>query len=99
MNTNWTPGPWEVGTHRCIRSATGVICGTYSHMGTAEANANEHLIAAAPDLYEALLGILEIVSDSSGVSGFHLNGDVADWDYFDEINTATAALAKARGEA
>ncbi|MGD1502623.1 hypothetical protein ACP6H7_00630 [Vibrio harveyi] len=40
----------------------------------------------------ALTGILNIVSDSDGVVGYHQNGDVATWDEFDEIKQATALL-------
>jgi len=51
---------------------------------------------AAPDcseLVEALKGMLAIVSDSSGVTGYHINGVVADWGEFDEVNAALQALA------
>ena len=50
----FTPGPWAVGTHRSITSPSGTICETHSHMGIEEANANEYLIAAAPELLAAL---------------------------------------------
>lgn len=43
-------------------------------------------------LASALEGMLSIVSDSSGVAGYHLNGDAADWDEFEEINAANEAL-------
>lgn len=54
MGTKHTPGPWREGSHRTIESANGTICEVYSHMGIAEADANQHLIAAAPELLEAL---------------------------------------------
>lgn len=54
MSAMHTPGPWSVGSHRYIRSPSGTICETYSHMGCDEADANERLIAAAPELLEAL---------------------------------------------
>ena len=60
--------------------------------------ANARLIASAPDLLAALEALMGIVSDSHGVSGYHRNGDIAEWDEFDEINIAIAALAKAKGE-
>ena len=43
---------------------------------------------------EALAGVLAIVSDSSGVAGYHLNGDVAQWGEFEEINFARVTLAE-----
>lgn len=54
---------------------------------------------AAPvaELVEALRGMLNIVSDSRGVYGYHLNGDGAEWDEFDEVNAARAALARYEG--
>ena len=65
---------------------------------TKESEANARLIASAPDLLAALETLMGIVSDSHGVSGYHRNGDIAEWDEFDEINVAIAALAKAKGE-
>ena len=38
-------------------------------------------------------GMLDIINESKGVIGWHLNGDVADWSEFDFI-----AEAQARGE-
>lgn len=42
---------------------------------------------------EALDGLLNIRSDSRGVAGYHLNGEIAEWGEFGEINAAEAALA------
>ena len=44
-------------------------------------------------LREALQGMLNITSDSRGVAGYHLNGAVAEWDEFPEVDAARAALA------
>jgi hypothetical protein len=57
-NAKHTPGPWAVGSHRSIQSSSGTICETYSHMGVDEADANERLIAAAPELLAALNAIV-----------------------------------------
>lgn len=54
--------------------------------------------SVAQALYDALGGMLNIVSDSRGVDGYHLNGDVALWDEFPEIEAAAAALSLADGE-
>lgn len=51
----------------------------------------------AQALYDALQGMLDIASDSQGVDGYHLNGDVAIWDEFPEIENAAAALSLADG--
>ena len=63
MNAPHTAGPWSVGSHRSITSPSGTICETYSHMGESEADANERLIAAAPDLLNALEDILYWTTD------------------------------------
>ena len=36
---------------------------------------------------QALMVLLEIVSNSSGVAGYHLNGDIASWVEFDDVIT------------
>lgn len=43
-------------------------------------------------LLKALEGMVNIVSDSNGVVGYHLNGDIAEWDEFEEVETARALL-------
>ena len=40
----------------------------------------------------ALEGLLGIVQESTGVAGWHLNGDVAGWDEFEEVRAAEEAL-------
>lgn len=97
--TKFTKGPWELfltGDERCIyigldlfgssnKVVTTVDC---DDLPEAEAQANSRLIAAAPELYEALDDLVRITDD-----GFNLTSiSVA-------IQIARAALAKARGEA
>lgn len=54
----WTPGPWVVKGERGIRGANGeCVASTYVDAPSADA----HLIAAAPDLYEALA---ELITDA-----------------------------------
>ena len=50
-------------------------------------------VAPANRLREALVGLLAVVDDSQGVAGYHLNGAIADWDEFPEVESARAALA------
>ncbi len=53
----FTPGPWRRAGHRSIAAGVGVsrvtICELYSWGDCSEADANEALIAAAPDLFAA----------------------------------------------
>lgn len=44
-------------------------------------------------LREALAGMVAIADDSQGVAGYHMNGDIAEWDEFDALDLAQAALA------
>jgi hypothetical protein len=58
-------------------------------------SALERVRAATPLLLEALQGFMAIVNESRGVSEYHLNGAVAEWDEFTEIFAAAAAIAAA----
>ena len=45
---------------------------------------------------EALEGFVNIANDSQGVAGYHLNGNTAEWDEFDEVGAASSAIAAIR---
>ena len=95
----FTKGPWELfltGDERGIyigldlfgsssKVVTTVDC---DDLPEAAAQANAHLIAAAPELYEALDGLIGELKD------YHVSSSV-----LDAIETSISALAKARGEA
>lgn len=97
MSTNWTPGPWLPGVTGkvmqgysqpfCVvsRDHKNLICGCFGDgigaVQAAEANAN--LIAAAPELYEALEYLIETASEHIPIV---------------QMNKAIKLLAKARGE-
>lgn len=93
MTTTHTPGPWDCMfadginvRHPIIRGDKGTICQS-AWMGNAdETNANARLIAAAPDLLEALTRLVDIDDGNMGVIG---------WDAV--IDAARAAIAKATG--
>ena len=62
-NTSYTPGPWREHSHRQIGPDAGIVCEVWSAIGWGdsaihEADANVRLIAAAPDLHQALKAIL-----------------------------------------
>ena len=46
----------------------------------------------------ALSELIDIVEDSAGVVGYHLNGNVAHWVEFVEVQNAFAALDATKGE-
>lgn len=102
--TDHTPGPWicseartsigrafRIGAGEMIESGKG-CCIIYDDYPAGERSrqreANAKLIAAAPDLYDALEAIMD---DHDG----HIGGLLIDGDH---IKWAREALAKARGE-
>ena len=100
MQSSFTPGPWAVVEHDhaiCIRtespSKTKYGASRYAAIGgfdrndsaqLEEARANARLIAAAPELLEALQSVLDNCLDSEGLCAAHAK--------------ARAAIAKATGE-
>jgi len=56
------------------------------------------LVAAAPDMLEALGIVLSLMDESSGVVGYHLNGEVATWEELGIREEVEAAIKKARGK-
>ena len=83
MSTH-TPGPWHVANGCQIRSAKDQIAKAWM-MRNGEGLANARLIAAAPELLEALE---EIVSAADGDGWSQLDAD---------LRKARAAIAKAKG--
>jgi hypothetical protein len=98
--TPWTPGPWWVG-----RNERSVVCNTeipewhtadsveyYGGHLVAEsmAPANARLIAAAPELAEALEAALRLLDETQTLAWSPRQGDIYD--------AARAALAKAKEE-
>ena len=100
----WTKGPWVWDKRHPFNvysdDATGSIVSTtdgfkYAPRHDAEKQANANLIAAAPDLYEALEKCL-----GSLMSNYHneYDGVYSDSDFDNIERPYLAALAKARGE-
>lgn len=99
----FTPGPWEVERHDQDDGSIDYAIWNhsaehYTRIATvnddtddANAKANSHVMAAAPDLYEALNAIMgnhEVAG--AGASIFQCTAA--------QVRAARAALAKARGE-
>ena len=92
MKTKHTPGPWNLhqGKNDFAVEAGGTICQGDDTMRDWEANA--HLIAAAPELLEALNGLLMVLT----VSGKHSYRP--DSDTGKAIAGAQAAISKAESK-
>ena len=100
MNTKHTPGPWiyEAST-RTIRAvpANYWLASMDSFDGAVNHEANARLIAAAPELLEALI-------DTLGMLDHYQSGRADNWDgstkgqALSTIRDARAAIAKATGE-
>lgn len=90
---DFTPGPWVVGTAvngNWIEMADGksVARTFYEHVGAEQEDANAHLIAASPDMYDALEALAQ------AASGYPMSGV----EFEERRIAAFAALAKARGQ-
>lgn len=82
MDKKWTPGPWAVKGDRGIRGANGeCVASTYCAAPAEDAQ----LIAAAPELYDALQAMLDYCNAECGSKIY-------------PGHQANQALAKARGE-
>ena len=101
MEKKFTKGEWKIERLNptdddiCVCVGDELISVLYEHADVKKCYANAKLIASAPDLLNALIGVLNIMNDSEGVAGYHLNGDIAKWDEFDEIKQAEEAIKKA----
>ncbi|SRR6266702_8242071 len=65
-SAQYTPGPWAVGAvdPHDIYAPSGFVARAYRTVsGPGDTVANAHLIAAAPDLAEALLDLAEVVNE------------------------------------
>jgi len=94
MNTKFTPGPWEV--HHGVDVTGYPVFYIHGFSGPEKRDketldANTHLIAAAPELYEALDEVLRSLSNPA-------LADYLDDEDLGRIESAKAALAKANGE-
>lgn len=100
---SYTPGPWRVNEskERVWIEGTGRGCGVPriaivdDSAGTEPGNAN--LLAAAPELLEALEELASVINESEGVAGWHLNGAVAPWSEFGFAQKIEDVIKKARG--
>lgn len=88
----------------CVNACAGISTEQLEAAGTiaveCQDEAQAELLKATEqrdNLPAALENILAITYDSRGVAGYHLNGDIAEWDSFQEIAEAEAVIAEAKG--
>lgn len=85
----WTRGPWEVkfsgGETHLIADGDCIMCDMHYYPWAPENPADWHLIAAAPDLYDALQAMVDYCNAECGSNIY-------------PGHQANQALAKARGE-
>lgn len=110
--TKFTPGPWwrvyNTNKERGVKTTAGFICflpkpNHYTGQDEryddeqAEVEANQNLIAAAPDLYGALSGCAATLFEAE--KQFRQRGDIGHASLCEhQKRIANQALAKARGE-
>lgn len=95
VNPTFTPGPWEVFDDGLILSPNGwEVASVPMYAETPVAEWNAHLIAAAPELYEAVRLFVEEYD-----AGDQADGVAMMLAYNAALEAGQAALAKARGEA
>ncbi|WP_336193365.1 hypothetical protein [Providencia stuartii] len=80
MGLNTTPSPWEVRDGFIYGADGDIVAEGYGYVG------DDNLIAAAPELLEALIKLTDYVSDDSPLRNT------------DEFDLAKAAIAKALGQ-
>lgn len=93
----WTPGPW-LADGRDVTSVTGSRIATVANKPVTEANA--HLIAAAPELYEALELAKATIREWHGLGMLAISAREL-WELYQdspEMKAINAALSMARGE-
>jgi hypothetical protein len=101
-HTKHTPGPWHIGTNGDSIDAANLdkICDIPRYVTNPNRVADAALIAAAPDMLEALKSIIEWHDDEHD---WPVNGDREERENWYERrllmirNAARAAIAKARG--
>lgn len=86
----FTKGPWQFTPAGPADSEGYGVCSLWGEPGSEEMNANNHLIAAAPEMYDVIIAMLEQFDAEETCHN--------EYDYI-VIRGAKKALAKARGEA
>lgn len=84
----------ENGLNFCGATFENIDSGTEFTILVSKTNYIEQLKADKAGLLKALNGVMNIVAVSTGVNGYHCNGDVACWWDFDEIGEVSDLIQK-----
>ena len=106
MTTKHTPAPWSVSFYTgAIESGEKVVATVNYRISEGNPDNNAKLIAAAPDLLEALQLIFKHYDRNNGEAPHHCHAHKAHWDLDDspcevcsDWEKARAAINKATGE-
>ena len=95
----FTPGPWSIDGLALVVAPEPAERGEYKAIAQVRHNAraNARLIAAAPELYEALENLLNESTDTALPSAMLLGAGLSAT-FVKAVERGLAALAKARGE-
>lgn len=96
MNSKHTPGPWKY-DFQSVDREWAIVTNPYGLIvanvnADSRQTANARLIAAAPDLLEALEQIMPSIEDNDSITASQIRHV-----YADALNAARAAIAKAKG--
>lgn len=96
LSTRFTPGPWHEHSHRHIGPNEGIVCEVWSAIGettddaVTQADANTHLIASAPTLYQAVCAAEQLLARQKWIASEHTPEGAV-------LMALRAAIAKAEG--
>lgn len=82
-----------------VERAKAAAIDNWNRRATPPAHHIEQNLGMVGALVTALDGLLSITQDSAGVAGYHLNGEIAEWDEFPEVGTARDVLSRHRERA
>ena len=91
MAPKHTPGPWKQGNDRIECSEGYGVADLFTQRNDAETKANARLIAAAPEMLEALEALVREFDDT-------YDGDPISMEKHEAIEKARNSIIKARGE-
>ena len=97
-DSNGKEGSVSIGVFELFESAHAALdekdgdISSLTEINRLQSEENKRLSEDNAKLREALQGLVAVVGESTGVCGYHLNGDIAEWDEFGEVAVALQLL-------